>query len=101
MFDVQCTDPEYLAMTEPNGPDAEGPEPPRPRFQFGLGALFLVTALCSVLAAALGGMLRSRWGGSSMPPGFFELMAAGTPVAMVVLLSLLRSAVLWLRRRRR
>jgi hypothetical protein len=38
-------------------PDAELPGPQRPRFQFGLATLFLVTALCSVLAAALGGML--------------------------------------------
>jgi hypothetical protein len=34
-----------------------------------------------------------------MPPGFFELMAAAAPVAMVIVLSLLRAAVLWLRRR--
>ncbi|MHC4181008.1 MAG: hypothetical protein ACYSWU_26210 [Planctomycetota bacterium] len=82
-------------------PDAKAPEPPRRPFQFGLGALLLATALCSVLAAALGGMLRTRWGLSSMPPGFFELMAAAAPVAMVILLSLLRSAALWLKRRRR
>ena len=82
-------------------PDTELPDPRRPRFQFGLATLFLVTALCSVLAAALGGMLRSRWGSAGMPPGFFELMAAAAPVAVVILLSLLRSAVLWLKRRRR
>jgi hypothetical protein len=82
-------------------PDAELPGPQRPRFQFGLATLFLVTALCSVLAAALAGMLRSRWGGPSMPPGFFELMAAAAPVAVVIVLSLLRAAVLWLKRRQR
>ena len=82
-------------------PDAQTPEPPRRPFQFGLGTLFLVTALCSVLAAALGGMWRSRRGDTGMPPGFFELMAASAPVAVVVLLSLLRSAVLWWKRRRR
>jgi len=81
-------------------PDTEFPDPQRPRFQFGLGTLFLLTALCSVLAAALGGMLRSRRGDSGMPPGFFELMAAAAPVAVVILLSLLRSAVHWLKRRR-
>jgi hypothetical protein len=81
-------------------PDAEPPEPRRP-FQFGLGALFLLTALCSVLAAALGGILRSRWGVSPMPPGFFELMAAASPIAVVILLSLLRAGVLWLKRHRR
>jgi hypothetical protein len=36
-----------------------------------------------------------------MSPGFFELMAAAAPVAVVIVLSLLRSAVLWLKRRRR
>lgn len=83
-------------------PDAKAPEPPRRPFQFGLGTLFLITALCSVLAAALGGMLRSRWDPASpMPPGFFELMAAAAPVAVVILLSLLRAVVLWLKRRRR
>ena len=82
-------------------PDAEDPQPGRPPFQFGLGALFLVTTLCSVLAAALGGMLRSHWGSSRVPLGFFVLMAAAAPVAALTVLSLLRSAVLWLRRRRR
>lgn len=81
-------------------PDAKTPEPPRRPFQFGLGTLFLVTALCSVLAAALGGMLHRSWGISSMPPGFFVSMAAAAPLAMMVLLSLLRSVVLWLKRRR-
>jgi hypothetical protein len=82
-----------MAEPEPTGPE-------RPRFQFGLGTLFLVTALCSVLAAALGGMLRSRAGFSGMPPGFFELMAAAAPVGVVIVLSLLRSAMRWLNRRR-
>jgi hypothetical protein len=82
-------------------PEAELPDPKRPRFQFGLGTLFLLTALCSVLAAALAGMLRSRAGISPMPPGFFELMAAAAPVAVLILLSLLRAGVLWLKRRRR
>lgn len=81
-------------------PDPANPGPRRP-FQFSLATLLLVMALFSVLAAALGGMLRGHWGTSTMPPGFFELMAAAAPVAVVVVLSLLHSLRLWLKRRRR
>lgn len=80
--------------------DVEPSKPPRPPFQFGLGTLFLVTAMCSVLAAALAGMLRSRFY-TSMPPGFFELMAAAAPMAMLIVVSLIRSAVQLLKGRRR
>jgi hypothetical protein len=82
-------------------PDNGPPEHRPPRFQFGLAALFLLTALCSVLAATLSGLLRDEESRASMPPGFFVLMGAAAPVAIVILLSLGRSALLWLKRRRR
>ena len=73
-------------------PDAE-PDGPRRPFQFGLASLMLVTLLVSILAAALGGMLRSPGsGGVRLPPGFFLLMAAAAPLAVLILLSLLRTA---------
>lgn len=80
-------------------PEGEPPQPPRRPLQFGLGTLLLVTALFSVLAAALAGMIRGRFY-TSMPPGFFELMAAAAPMAAVVVVSLFRAAVQWFRRRR-
>ncbi len=81
-------------------PDAEPPKPPRRPFQFGLGTLFLVTAMVSVLAAALGGMLRAHSGRLSMHPGVFRLMAIVSPLAVLIVVSLWYSAVQWFKRRR-
>jgi len=80
-------------------PDPESPPPRRP-FQFTLGTLLLVTALVSVLAAALGGLLRRRQGAFEMPPGFFVLMTIAAPVAVLIFLSLAQSLLRWLNRRR-
>jgi len=74
--------------------------PPRRPFQFSLATLMGVTALCSVLSAALGGMLRGRGVGSQMPPGFFVMMAAAAPVAVVIAASLYVAAKRFLARRR-
>ncbi len=78
-------------------------EPPSPRrpFQFSLASLLLATVLVSVLAAALGGMLRRRSGHADMPPGFFVLMAAIAPMALMVGISLYRGLVRLIDRRRR
>jgi hypothetical protein len=81
-------------------PDAEPTPPPRQPFQFSLATLLLITALLSVLAAALAGMLRRQYGGSSLPSGFFVVMAVAAPMAVMILISLLYSVVRFLRRRR-
>ena len=82
-----------MTDTEPSGP-------PRRPFQFTLGTLLLITMLTSVLAAALAGML--RLGHSSLPRGFFVLMVVAAPMAVMILLSLLRSiSGLFDRKRRR
>jgi len=80
--------------------DAEPSPPPRRPFQFGLATLLLVTALFSILSASLAGMLRGSFD-SSMPPGFFILMAAAAPVGVAILISLFHAAVSLLKRRRR
>jgi len=82
--------------------NSEPPESPPPRrpFQFGLGTLLLITTLFAVLAAAFAGMLHRRAGRSSMPPGFFVLMAVAAPVAVLIVLSLVRAIVRWLQGRR-
>ena len=67
------------------------PSPQRRPFQFGLGVLLLIMVLTSVLAAALGGMLRGQAGESPLPSGFFVLMAVAAPVAVLILLSLIRA----------
>jgi ABC-type transport system involved in multi-copper enzyme maturation permease subunit len=82
-------------------PDNKPPEPQPPRFQFGMAVLFLLTALCSVLAAIFSGLLRNDNDAVGMPPGFFILMGAAAPVAILILLSLARSAILWWKRRQR
>jgi len=57
--------------------------------------------LFSILAAALGGMLRGRAArGVPLPPGFFIMMAVAAPLAVMILLSLFRSVVLRIRRYR-
>jgi len=82
-----------------NSAPPESP-PPRHPFQFGLGTLLLITTLFAVLAAAFAGMLDRRAGRSSMPPGFFVLMAVAAPVAVLIVLSLVRAIVHWLQGRR-
>ena len=81
-------------------PDAEPPKSPRRPFQFGLGTLLLVTAMFSVLAAALGGMLRAHSGELSTHPGVFRLMAIASPLAVLIVVSLWYSAAQWFKRRR-
>jgi len=80
-------------------PDARPPEPPRSRFQFGLGSLFLVTAMISVLAASFAGMLRAHRGQLSVHPGVFRLMAIASPLAVLIVVSLWYAAVKWLKSR--
>ncbi len=87
-------------MSRPLDPTPpKDPAPTRPRFQFGLRTLLLITVMVSVLSAALAGMLRGRFR-APMPPGFFELMAAAAPVALLLVVSLIYSAARHLGRRR-
>ena len=82
-------------------PDAEPAGPRRP-FQFGLATLLLIMLLVSVLAAALGGMLRGRTSvGARLPLGFFVAMIVAAPLAVMILLSLWRSVAGLFGRRRR
>lgn len=86
-------------MIEPEPPQPQSPQPRRP-FQFSLGTLLLIMMLTSVLAAALAGLL--QLGDSRLPRGFFVLMVIAAPMAVMILLSLLRSvAGLFDRSRRR
>lgn len=79
-------------------PDDE--RPPGRRYQYSLSTLLLITALVSVLAAALAGMLQRQRGGASMPAGFFVLMAVAAPLAVMIVVSALRGLLrLWTRRR--
>lgn len=75
------------------------PERPRKPFQFGLGTLLLLMLLCSVLSAALAGMLRDAEGRSSLPPGFFIFMAAAAPLGLMILMSLYRAIIRFRSRR--
>ncbi|MBN2023994.1 MAG: hypothetical protein JW809_14515 [Pirellulales bacterium] len=79
---------------------SRSPETPRRRrrFQFGLGSLFLLTFLVSVLAASLAGMIQSS-AAVTAPRYLFVLMAVAAPLATLVGLSLLWTAARWLRRR--
>ncbi len=87
-------------MADPQTP-APQPRPPRGRYQFSLSSLFLVTALVSVLAAALGGMVRARFGEVAVPGYYFLMMAVAAPMATMIALSLGYTALRWFRRRRR
>lgn len=83
-----------------SSPDSKDGERRRPRFQFTLGTLFLVTALVSVLAAALGGMWRAHLGELSLPAHYFLIMAVAAPMGTMIVLSLARAAAGWIARRR-
>lgn len=86
-------------------PDEQPAAPRRPRrspgrYQYGLGSLLLATALFSVLAAALGGMLRAEWGQSPVPTRYFLLMAVATPIGVMILISVGRLGLRLLKRLR-
>ena len=68
------------------------PEPPRPprRFQFGLGTLLLAALPISILSAAWAGMMGLGAENAVLPQGFFVLMAAAAPVAVMILISVCR-----------
>jgi len=85
-------------------PTAPGePEPPRDDrwYQFGLGKLFLVTTLVAVLGAAWAGMAEvagpATWRLPTLLVGVLLVLAA--PTAVLILVSLFRSAIQWLRHR--
>ena len=69
------------------------PSPPRRRFQFSLGSLFLAMLLCSVLSAVLAGLLYPQRTGSTLPKGSFTLLAAAAPMAVMIVLSLFQAIV--------
>jgi hypothetical protein len=73
--------------------------PRRRRFQFGLFSLLLLMLIVSVLAAALSGMLQLS--DTSLPRGFFVVMAVAAPMAVLVAVGLLRSVSRLLGRRGR
>ena len=75
-------------------------EPDRPwRFQFRLSTLLVIMGLFSVLSAALAGMLRRSLGHSIMVPGFYVIMAAAAPVAVMILFSIVLAVLKLFRRR--
>lgn len=75
------------------------PQPPRRWYQFGVAAMLLATSLVAVLMSALAGLLRGD--GGQMPPGFFFVMAVAAPMAVMILLSLLRALADYRKRGRR
>ncbi|MFH1266849.1 MAG: hypothetical protein ABIK89_14060 [Planctomycetota bacterium] len=77
-------------MSEPTPADPQGP---RRRFQFGLGAMLLAAVPVSILSAAWAGMMGLGADNALLPQGFFVLMAAAAPVAVMILLSVCRTLV--------
>lgn len=70
------------------------PPPQRPwRPQFGLQSMLAVMALCSVMAAALAGLLQQRMSGI--------VIALAAPMGLMVLVALVRAGTVLLGRRRR
>jgi len=60
----------------------------------------LIMALVSVLSAALAGMLHRHQGHSTMPPGFYVIMAAAAPVGLMIVISFAVAVMKFLGRRR-
>ena len=83
-------------------PDAEPSEPRRPRgrYQYSLASLLMLTGLVSVLAAALGGMLRGTYGESAVPVHYFVIMIIAAPLGVMMFVSLLWLGVRLISRRR-
>ncbi|MFH1920418.1 MAG: hypothetical protein ABIP48_11100 [Planctomycetota bacterium] len=79
-------------MSEPTPADPQGPRRRR-RFQFGLGAMLLAAVPVSILSAAWAGMMGLGADNAFLPQGFFVLMAAAAPVAVMILFSVCRTLV--------
>ncbi len=79
-----------LPEAQRNKQNEAGEKPPRGRFQFGIAAMLLLMALVSVLASAFAGML--GLGASTLPRAFFVAMAVAAPLAVLMVVSLLRAA---------
>lgn len=86
-----------------NDPPEQPRQPARRRrFQFGLGAMLLAALPVSILSAAWAGMMGLGARNSRLPQGFYVLMAAAAPMALMVLISVCRGVVrLWAESRRR
>jgi hypothetical protein len=85
-------------MTETDKPT--NAEWPRRRPQFSIGGLLMLMVVCSVMAAAGSYLVRSlqRPGGSSRL--VFVLFTLVAPIVLMIAVSLIRQATLWLNRRR-
>ncbi len=78
--------------------DAEPSRPRRP-FQFGLATLLLGMGLLSVLAAALGGLLRNPME-AVYPRSFYVAMAAAAPMGVLIVISIFHAVARRFRRDR-
>jgi len=79
-----------MSGTAPSEPQ---PRRPRRRFQFGLGTMLLAALPISILSAAWAGMIGLGAGSTRLPQGFFVLMAAAAPMAVMILISVCRTIV--------
>ena len=75
--------------------------PNRRRFQFSLATLLFLILPVSILAGALGGMLRPETTGARLPRGFFVILAVMAPMGLMIAVSLVRAAAGHLSKRNR
>ncbi len=78
------------AMSNAPSPESEPPRP-RGRFQFGLWAWFLVVFLVSTALAPVAGLLKSGPAKPAAQQHLLLVLLAGTPLAVLVALSLFRA----------
>lgn len=69
--------------------------PTRRRFQFSLATLLLIVVPVSLLAGALGGMLRTETDTAGLPRSFFVILAIMVPIGLMIVASIARSAIGW------
>ncbi|MGD9644760.1 MAG: hypothetical protein AB7U73_03550 [Pirellulales bacterium] len=76
-------------MSEPSTPPPTGRSP----WQFSLATLLWVTVLLSVLLAFLGGVLRTQGREASLETMLFRLALIAAPLAILVVVSVVRGLV--------
>ena len=77
------------------------PSEPRRRFQFSLGSLFLAMLFCSVLSTVAAGLLGlGSTAGLFSSKASYVLLAAATPMAVMIVMSLFQAIVRLINRRR-
>lgn len=89
-----------MSRLPPDPAPDEEPPPARGATQFRLGSLFTALFLFSVVAAVLGAIFRNQQSADAEPSPALVLLLVASPLAVMIVLSLVGRLAVWYFRRR-